>query len=79
MTQIYVVCASPSIETGGIVGPPTVAYSDYPSALTYAQSIFEAGFFSQFSARDLVFMVNLTPSSIIGEVVNAAVGAVTKL
>jgi hypothetical protein len=61
MTQIYVIVnqRNPLIEGSGI---PILAFSDYPSALTYAQSIFKPVLGSKMSARDLIFLVNLTPT-----------------
>lgn len=63
MQQIYVVCAQ-KIGIDGFSIKPVAAYSDYPSALDYAEKIFVRNYFisSEYSARDLVFMVNLSPT-----------------
>jgi hypothetical protein len=61
MTEIYVVISQGNYMTGK-KGFPIAAYSDYPSALNYAQSIFKKVLGSQETAKDLIFLITLSPS-----------------
>lgn len=58
MQQIYVVVSQENSLTGNDQ-VPVAAYTDYPSALAYAQSIFKTTFDPTITARDLVFLVSL--------------------
>jgi hypothetical protein len=62
MTQIYVVLSQMNVFTG-VFGTPVAAYSDYPTALAYAQTIFKPVFAQEYTAKDLVFLVNLYPTA----------------
>lgn len=72
--QIFVVVSQEN-SLSGAVPAPVAAYSDYASALTFAQTIFTATFDPGFSARDLVYMVNLT-QSLGAQIVSAVTHAV---
>lgn len=81
MTQIYVVCKQADILADQPM-TPVAAYNDYPSALAYAGTIFQSQFGSDMSARDLVFMVALTPtaastaSSLVSSAIAAAIPSI---
>lgn len=60
--QIFVVVNQPNLLTGN-KGTPAAAYSDYMSALTFAESIFTPTLMTDFTARDLVFPVVLTETT----------------
>lgn len=59
MTQIFVVVKQAII--GGAI--PIAAYSDYPSALAYAQTIFDPTMMFNMRPTDLVFMIALSPAA----------------
>ena len=59
--QVYVVTTQASIY--GAHGRPVAAFSDYPDALTYAQSIFQGNFGFNDSPRDLIFLINMTAAT----------------
>jgi hypothetical protein len=61
MTQIYVVMSQGNYLYGS-KGEPVAAYPDFPSALTYAQSIFKKVIGSQETPKDLVFLLNISPT-----------------
>lgn len=60
-TQIYVVVSQENPLSYNHPSPQQ-AFSDYPSALTYAQSIFSANYGSPETARDLIYMIPLAPA-----------------
>lgn len=60
--MIYVVVTQENSLTGA-QSTPAAAYGDYPTALAFAQTIFTPTFDPNFTARDLVYQINLTPSS----------------
>jgi len=61
MNQIYVVMSQGNYMVGS-KGAPVAAYLDYPSAFAYAKSIFKHMIGSQENPRDLVFLVNISPT-----------------
>jgi len=82
MNQIYVVCAQVDflLQVGNCVGEPVAAFSDYPSALKYAESIFKnrlpaMPLVSGLIPKDLVFMITLTPTPIASAIVNTVIPA----
>jgi hypothetical protein len=58
--QIYVVTSQ-----GTYFKPacPIAAFSDYPSALTYAKSIFKASVNFEGTAKDLIFFLTITQAT----------------
>lgn len=62
MSQVYVVCKQNQILGMG-AGMPVAAFEDYPSALAYAQSKFTNLYGMGESARDLIFLLNVTPTA----------------
>ena len=77
MSQIFVVCGPPTLESAGIPGFPKASFQDYPSAFTYAESIFTKTFSMYSSAKDLIFMVPYSPTPVATAVTTAATPAPT--
>lgn len=65
MANIYVVCSLSTDPFNINQMIPTSAFSDYPTALAAAQVLFKNPFLmeSNFSAKDLVFMIPLSPAA----------------
>lgn len=55
--QIYVVTSQADILMGS-PGVPLTAFADFPSAITYAETIFKQTF-DNTTAKDLVFMITM--------------------
>lgn len=60
--QIYVVC-----QQGDVLSEkpqqPVAAYQDYPTALAFAETIFVPVFGYPVSAKDLIYILTLTPTA----------------
>lgn len=61
--QIYVVMTQGNILQNA-PAQPVVAFSDYPTALKYAQGIFQYRLGSRETAKDLIFLINLTQTPV---------------
>lgn len=61
MTQIYVVISQGDYLLGKRP-EPVAAYMDYPSALAYAKTIFRRKIGSSEDAKDLVFLITISPT-----------------
>lgn len=60
----YVVCiqGGDPLQVQGLV--PSKVFGDYPSALAYAQTLFQQSYLDvEFSAKDLVFMVPMVAAA----------------
>lgn len=68
MTSIFVVVSQENSLTGA-PSQPISAFPDYAAAMAFAQTIFTNTYDPGFTARDLVYMVNLiTPAPVVPSV-----------
>jgi hypothetical protein len=64
MNQVYIVCKQVKSTLGYLQLIPFAAFTDYPSALIYAQTIFVKNYMNpDMNARDLVYMLNITQAN----------------
>jgi hypothetical protein len=71
--EIYVVMSQPNLMSAMSTGAPLGAFQDYPSALAYAKTVFNQLLsFNGQTAKDLIFLITITPTSTISPTSPAA-------